>query len=38
VDRTVVYICGGEGTIKQVRQALVAKGMDRKSVKWEKFW
>lgn len=38
VDRTVVYVCGGEGTIKQVRQALVAKGMDRKSVKWEKFW
>ena len=38
VDRTVVYVCGGEGTIKQVRQALMAKGMDRKSVKWEKFW
>lgn len=38
VDRTVVYVCGGDGTIKQVRQALVAKGMDRKSVKWEKFW
>jgi NAD(P)H-flavin reductase len=38
VDRTVVYVCGGEGTIKQVRQALTAKGMDRKSVKWEKFW
>ena len=38
VDRAVVYVCGGEGTIKQVRQALVAKGMDRKSVKWEKFW
>lgn len=38
VDRTVIYVCGGEGTIKQVRQALMAKGMDRKSVKWEKFW
>jgi len=38
VDRSVVYVCGGEATIKQVRQALVAKGMDRKSVKWEKFW
>ncbi len=34
----MVYVCGGEGTIKQVRQALMAKGMDRKSVKWEKFW
>jgi NAD(P)H-flavin reductase len=38
VDRTVVYVCGGEATIKQVRQALTAKGMDRKSIKWEKFW
>jgi NAD(P)H-flavin reductase len=38
VDRTVIYVCGGEGTIKLVRQAVVAKGMDRKSVKWEKFW
>jgi ferredoxin-NADP reductase len=38
VDRSVVYVCGGEATIKQVRQALVAKGMDRKNVKWEKFW
>jgi NAD(P)H-flavin reductase len=38
VDRLVAYVCGGEGTIKAVRQALTAKGLDRKSVKWEKFW
>jgi ferredoxin-NADP reductase len=34
----VVYVCGGGETINKVRDALVAKGMDRKSVKWEKFW
>jgi ferredoxin-NADP reductase len=38
VDRLIVYVCGGGETIDRVRQALVAKGMDRKSVKWEKFW
>ena len=37
-DRTVVYVCGVDVTIKAVRSVLVAKGMDRKSVKWEKFW
>jgi len=38
VDRLLVYVCGGEATIKQVREVLVRKGMDRKSVRWEKFW
>jgi ferredoxin-NADP reductase len=38
VDRLIVYVCGGGDTIDRVRQALVAKGMDRKSIKWEKFW
>jgi ferredoxin-NADP reductase len=38
VDRLVVYACGGGNTINAVRDALVKKGMDRKSVKWEKFW
>jgi ferredoxin-NADP reductase len=38
VDRQVAYVCGGGETIKQVREVLMAKGMDRKSVKWEKFW
>jgi ferredoxin-NADP reductase len=38
VDRLVVYVCGGGDTISKVRDVLVKKGMDRKSVKWEKFW
>ena len=38
VDRLIVYVCGGGETIDRVRQALVAKGMEKKSVKWEKFW
>lgn len=38
VDRFVVYVCGGGETINRVREVLVKKGMDRKSVKWEKFW
>lgn len=38
VDRLLVYVCGGGETINRVRAALVKKGMDRKSVRWEKFW
>lgn len=38
VDKLVVYVCGGGETINRVRDVLVKKGMDRKSVKWEKFW
>jgi phenol/toluene 2-monooxygenase (NADH) P5/A5 len=38
VDKLVVYVCGGGDTVNAVRDALVRKGMDRKSVKWEKFW
>jgi len=38
VDRLVAYVCGGGDTVNAVRDALVKKGMDRKSVKWEKFW
>ena len=34
----VAYVAGGGETINQVRRVLVAKGMDRKAVKWEKFW
>jgi ferredoxin-NADP reductase len=34
----VVYIAGGEATIKAVRAALMAKGMERRAIKWEKFW
>jgi phenol/toluene 2-monooxygenase (NADH) P5/A5 len=38
VDKLVVYVCGGGHTVNAVRDVLVKKGMDRKSVKWEKFW
>lgn len=34
----VAYVAGGEQAIKRVREILVAKGLDRKAVKWEKFW
>jgi len=38
IDKLIVYVCGGGETINKVRDVLVKKGMDRKSVKWEKFW
>jgi CDP-4-dehydro-6-deoxyglucose reductase len=37
-DDLVVYVAGGERTIHEVRDRLVAKGLPRKAVKWEKFW
>lgn len=38
VTDLVAYVAGSEATIHRVRDLLVARGMDRKSVKWEKFW
>ena len=34
----VAYVCGGGATIDGVRDVLMARGLDRKSVRWEKFW
>jgi ferredoxin-NADP reductase len=34
----VAYVAGGAATIAAVREALMAKGLERKAVKWEKFW
>lgn len=34
----IAYVCGGGETINRVRDVLMAKGLDRKAVKWEKFW
>ena len=34
----VAYVSGGGAMIDGVREALMAKGLDRKSVRWEKFW
>jgi NAD(P)H-flavin reductase len=38
VENLVVYVAGGEQAIHSVRDALVAKGLERKAVRWEKFW
>jgi ferredoxin-NADP reductase len=34
----VAYVAGGDATIKAVRAALMARGLERKAIKWEKFW
>ncbi len=34
----VAYVSGGERMIHRVRDLLIAKGLDRKAVRWEKFW
>ena len=38
VTGLVAYVAGGEATIARVREVLMAKGLERKAVKWEKFW
>lgn len=34
----VAYVAGGEGMIKRVREVLMARGLPRKAIKWERFW
>lgn len=34
----VAYVAGGEQTIHGVRDLLTSRGLERKAVKWEKFW
>ena len=38
VASLVAYVSGGEATIHRVRDLLVARGLDRKAVRWERFW
>ena len=38
VGGLVAYVAGGEVAINRVREALMAKGLERRAVKWEKFW
>ena len=38
VSGLVGYVAGGAETIDRVRSVLVARGLERKAVKWEKFW
>ena len=34
----VAYVAGGAATINAAREVLMARGLDRKSIKWEKFY
>jgi ferredoxin-NADP reductase len=34
----VAYVSGGGAMVDAVREALMARGLDRKSIRWEKFW
>jgi ferredoxin-NADP reductase len=34
----IAYVSGGGETVDAVRAGLMARGMDRKSITWEKFW
>jgi ferredoxin-NADP reductase len=36
--QAVAYVAGGGDTINRVREALMARGLDRKAIKWERFW
>ncbi len=38
VEGLIAYVSGGGEMINKVRAVLMAKGMERKAVKWEKFW
>jgi ferredoxin-NADP reductase len=38
VSERVAYVAGGEATINRVRVTLMARGLERKAVKWERFW
>src|SRR5262245_63234978 len=38
VGELVADVCGGGATIDRVRAVLTAKGLERRAVKWEKFW
>jgi len=38
VEGLVAYACGGGAMIDRVRGVLVARGLERKAVKWERFW
>jgi hypothetical protein len=37
-DAIVAYVAGGARTIKTTREVLMSRGLDRRSVKWEKFY
>lgn len=38
VEELAAYVSGGGVMIRKVRELLMTKGLERKAVKWEKFW
>jgi NAD(P)H-flavin reductase len=38
VDGLVAYVAGSGTTIDRVREVLMRKGLERRAVRWEKFW
>ena len=38
VDSLATYLCGNGAMIKEVREILLSKGMDKKSIHFEKFY
>jgi ferredoxin-NADP reductase len=38
VPSVIAYVAGGAATIATAREVLMARGLDRKSIKWEKFY
>jgi phenol hydroxylase P5 protein len=34
----IAFVAGGQSFIAAVRDALMARNLDRKAVKWERFW
>ena len=38
VENVVAYVAGGEQAIHRVRDRLMDRGLQRKAVRWEKFW
>jgi ferredoxin-NADP reductase len=38
VNALVAYVAGSGETIASVREVLMSRGLERKAVKWEKFW
>lgn len=38
VTGLVAYVAGGDAAIARVREVLMARGLERRAVRWEKFW
>lgn len=38
VEGLIAYVCGGPAAVHGVRDLLVGRGLDRRAVRWERFW